>query len=144
MVLIDCARTDSFTLSACLFSIQNCLPCLFIHPISSTFAHIPAPTAVSFLFHKTYFPLQTSDIPRQHLPLMALPFLMKFCSYSSPPPPCFVVFPEHVDSPSTPIFLLKSVPTGASQRCHCRMYNLPLTSRCFLQRQNTALVAPVV
>lgn len=142
MVLIDCAWTDSFTLSACLFSIQN------VSRVSSSIpSALPLLTFLlrwlslfSFTKRISRFRLLTSH--RQHLSLMASPFLMKFCSYSSPP--SLLRCPEHVDSHSTPIFLLKSVPSGASQRCHCRMYYLPLTSCCFLQRQNTPHVAPVV
>lgn len=145
MVLIDCARTDSFTLSACLFSTQN------VSRVSSSIpSALPLLTFLlllllrrlsvfSFTKHISRFRLLTSH--RQHLSLTASPFLMKFFFLFFSPPPCFVVFPEHVDSPSTLIFLLKSVPTGASQRCHCKMYYLPLTSRCSLQRQNTPLVA---
>lgn len=98
MVLIDCARTDSFTLSACLFSIQN------VSRVSSSIpSALPLLTFLlrrlslfSFTKHISRFRLLTSH--RQHLSLMASPFLMKFFVFILLPPPCFVVFPEHVDS----------------------------------------------
>lgn len=125
VVLIHCTRVDSFTLSASLPLCKTHL-CLFIHPISLVFAPTPASlTAITFPFH-------ISHVPCQHLLLHCFTFF-----FNSPD---FLLNTSAISLKS-----LKYFPTGALQPCHRRMYDLPLTSRCFERvMPKTSLSSPEI